>query len=122
MSLSYHTLLSILVVFGCVFFSNSLVTGARILDEDWSPISPTDPDFVKVASFAVSKHNEGRLTHLVFDSIVSGETKNDGGQNYKFIIAAKDGDDGGLLKKYKALVIDRPYANMYELEYFEGPI
>ncbi|KAI3817944.1 hypothetical protein L1987_11746 [Smallanthus sonchifolius] len=91
-------------------------------DDGWSPITPNDPIMVNVAKFAVTTHNFGRQTHLVFHNVVGGETKNDGGQNYKLVIAAKDGDDGNRIKKYEALVIDRPYQNSLELEYFNGPI
>ncbi|KAD3642235.1 hypothetical protein E3N88_31459 [Mikania micrantha] len=90
-------------------------------EDGWSPVTNlSDPKVVSVGNFAVTTHNLQTQSSLSFGSVVDGETKSDGGTNYKLTVAAKDVGDV-TLRNYVTLVIDRPYQNSLVLVSFEGP-
>ncbi|KAJ0667191.1 putative Cystatin domain-containing protein [Helianthus annuus] len=123
MGSSYHILLfTIFISLSVSFlFDISFASRGKTLDDGWTPIKdPRDPKVVSVGNFAVTTHNSQATSSLVFDSVVHGETKSDGGTNYNLTIAAKDGDD--TLRNYVTLVIDRPYQNSFVLVSFKGPV
>ncbi|KAF5806404.1 putative Cystatin domain-containing protein [Helianthus annuus] len=121
MGLKCHKVLFTLVVFFLGMFINniSLASGVKKLDEKWSPISPSDPAMVDIAKFAVNAHNEGHPeSRVVFDSLVSGETSGYPNPIYHMIIAAKS----DIVRKYLAVLAERPYMNSLWLLDWQGPL
>ncbi|KAL8196496.1 hypothetical protein R6Q57_024791 [Mikania cordata] len=126
MGSTYQTLVFTILVFllGSIFFNVSLASYGRTIlgEDDWTPVTNmSDPKVVSVGNFAVTTHNLQTQSSLIFVGVVDGETKSDGGTNYKLIVAAKDVGDV-TLRNYVTLVIDRPYQNSLVLVSFEGPV
>lgn len=118
----YTLLFTILFIFflGSIFLDISPALGGKTINDDWTPIeNPNDPEVRSGGKFAVDEHNSHAQTSLVFDNVVDGETKFDGGTHYNMTITAKDGD---TIRKYLVHVIDRPYQNGFVLVSFKGPI
>ncbi|MFS8018219.1 hypothetical protein Hanom_Chr15g01389541 [Helianthus anomalus] len=121
MGLKCHKVPFTLVVFFLGMFINniSFTSGVKTLDDGWSPISPSDPAMVDIAKFAVNAHNEGHPeSEVVFDSLVSGWVSGYPNPTYNMTIAAKS----DIVRKYLALLAERPYMNSLWLLDWQGPI
>nr|XP_043639724.1 cysteine proteinase inhibitor 5-like [Erigeron canadensis] len=121
---AHQTLFYIIPAFFLVsaFLDISCALGVNTTNDDWKSINPSDPDVVSAGEFAVVTHDSQTQATLVYDHVVHCETKIDGGRNYNLTIAAKNSNSDPTVRKYIALVIDRPYKNGFELESFRGPI
>ncbi|XP_076911630.1 cysteine proteinase inhibitor 4-like [Bidens hawaiensis] len=111
-----HNLPFILVIFFClsIFYNISINASS-----DWSRISPSDPNVVRITQFAVTEHNSEQQTYLVYDSVVDGETYLDNGRHYKLGFLAKDAIHGYMVATYAAHVVENPNP---VLILFTGPL
>ncbi|KAJ4969006.1 hypothetical protein NE237_015707 [Protea cynaroides] len=75
-----------------------------------------DPHVKEIAEFAVEEHNRDAKTELKYKRVVRGETQVVAGTNYRLLIAA---DDGGVSKKYLAVVYERPWEGFKNLTSFK---
>ncbi|MCE3050008.1 hypothetical protein HAX54_046281 [Datura stramonium] len=67
--------------------------------------------------FAVNEHNKEAGTKLEFQSIAKGESQVVAGTNYRLVINAKDG--GGSIRRYLAIVWDKPWEKFKKLTSFK---
>ncbi|XP_076943278.1 cysteine proteinase inhibitor 4-like [Bidens hawaiensis] len=109
-----HNLLFMLVI----FFFLSIFCNIS-LASDWSRISPSDPNVVRIAQFAVTQHNSEQQTHLVYDSVIDGETYLDNVRHYKLGFLTKNNDRGYMVETYAAHVVENPNP---VLILFTGPL
>ncbi|XP_059309479.1 cysteine proteinase inhibitor 1-like [Lycium ferocissimum] len=98
-----------------IFFHFSTALGGGV--GGWKPLNNVnDPDVVMIGKFAVNEHNKEAGTKLEFQSIAKGETQVVAGTNYRLVINAKD---GGYVRKYLAVVWDKPWEKFKKLTSFK---
>ncbi|XP_071695385.1 cysteine proteinase inhibitor 5-like [Rutidosis leptorrhynchoides] len=124
----YHFLLFTILMlsWGFTFVKiTHAVSGETVLVNGWTPIKNLkNTKVVDVGKFAVARHNFEDKTRLVFDHLVNGETRSQGGTEYNITIAANEGDndDDDTMKNYVAVVFDISFRNFMHLASFRGPV
>ncbi|KAJ8551763.1 hypothetical protein K7X08_021778 [Anisodus acutangulus] len=106
--------LSIFLILSIFFHISTALGGAT---GGWTPLNDVNaPDVVMIGQFAVNEHNKEAGTKLEFQNIVKGETQVVAGTNYRLVINAKD---GGYVRKYLAVVWDKPWEKFKKLTSFK---
>ncbi|KAL4629079.1 hypothetical protein ACB092_05G283600 [Castanea dentata] len=91
-------------------------SGLDALD-DWQPITNVNDEAVKkIGQFAVYEYNRNSKSNLVFDKVVSGESRFSDGTYYRLVLAAKN---GAKTRNYKAIVFDQPWSYTRKLTNFD---
>ncbi|KAJ4822432.1 hypothetical protein Tsubulata_034214, partial [Turnera subulata] len=80
---------------------------------DWQPISSRDPHIREIGEFAVHAYH----ATLKLKSVLKAERQVVSGYNYRLVLTAKDGGEGGAPKKYVAVVYEKE-KNNYKLKSF----
>lgn len=87
----------------------------------YTPITNlSDPHVIEVARFAVGEHNKQDKTHMLkFLSIFKGWSQVVAGINYRLIIIAKPLCRPALVRRYEAVVYERPWQHFMNLTSFK---
>ncbi|XP_065854961.1 cysteine proteinase inhibitor 5 [Euphorbia lathyris] len=106
----------LLCFFFFVAFAAGSMRGSGSMPGGWTPIKDLkDPHVAEIAQFAVSEYNNRSKTNLKLQSVVKGETQVVSGANYRLVLAVT----GGGIKKYEAIVWEKPWAHMRNLTSFK---
>ena len=71
----------------------------------------------KIGQFAVFEYNKNLSSNLVFDKVVSGESRFSGETYYRLVLAAKNGVN---TRNYQAIVLGQPWAYERKLTNFNA--
>ncbi|KAM3283477.1 hypothetical protein P3S67_027122 [Capsicum chacoense] len=114
MSNIFSITLSIFLI-SSIFFHFSTALGGGV--GGWTPINDLNAlDVVAIGQFAVNEHNKEAGTKLEYQSIAKGESQVVAGTNYRLVINAKDGN---YVRKYLAIVWDKPWEKVKKLTSFK---
>ena len=85
--------------------------------DDWQPITNINNDVKIIGQFAVIAFNSKSNSNLLFERVVSGESRFSDGFYYRLVLEAKH---GAYTRHYKAIVLDQPWAYERKLTNFNA--
>ena len=80
----------------------------------------SDPHVIEVARFAVKEHNRQDKAHMVhLLRVLQGWTQVVAGINYRLILAVRPVHSRHIVRRYEALVYERPWQHFMNLTSFK---
>ncbi|XP_075666052.1 cysteine proteinase inhibitor 5-like [Castanea sativa] len=106
-----HKSLCLLTLLILSLYATALGGKHGVLDDEdkWQPIKNiTDPYIKVLGEFSVYYYNNWTSSHLWLEKVLKGDTRGHYYDNFYYRLAL-EAKDGGVTKKYQAIVLERRY-------------